>query len=463
MPFTSKLSKRLALMKAWLPLAAATALAGSALLVAWELVPHPTGPTSGAVVQIVVRPDSVALDPQQTQRFRACGRTAAGDSVPATVRWSTSGGTITSSGMYTADTSANDALVTASLSTSQVSGTANVKKKRVVQILVSPASAVLAEGSAQQFTAYGRKNTGDSVSVNVSYAATGGTITQSGFYTAWQAVGLFRVTAKQNGSSLTDSSAVSVIAVPVASVAVSPASASVGVGQTVPLTATTQDANGNPLMGRVVTWVSSAPLLATVNGSGLVTGVAVGTATITGTSEGQSVTATITVTALPSPPAASVAVSPATANVPVGATVQPAPRRGACPAWSGGGRRAGHRLRLRAKKRAAPPRSPSACRPRRPVVHRPGPACAATWTARRATMPTRGPALSRSARSRKPPASRTRVTWWSCGMGFIPRPAALMRSPPSPAAARHPNSSRSRPRINGAPCWTGRTTPPRRA
>ncbi|PYP73556.1 MAG: hypothetical protein DMD41_05450, partial [Gemmatimonadetes bacterium] len=301
------------------PWAAAT---GLTLLAACELAPHTTGPTSGAVVQIVVRPDSVALDPQQTQPFRAFGRTAAGDSVPTTVLWSTSGGTITPSGMYTADTSASDALVTASLSTSQVSGTANVKKKRVVQILVSPASAVLAEGSAQQFTAYGRKNTGDSVSVNVSYAATGGTITQSGFYTAGQAVGLFRVTAKQNGSSLTDSSAVSVIAVPVASVAVSPASASVGVGQTVPLTATTQDANGNPLMGRVVTWVSSAPLLATVNGSGLVTGVAVGTATITVTSEGQSVTAAITVTALPSPPVASVAVSPATASVQVGASVQ---------------------------------------------------------------------------------------------------------------------------------------------
>src|SRR2546428_7567985 len=272
MPFTSKLSKRLAVMKAWLPLAAATARAGSALLVACELVPHPTGPTSGAVVQIVVRPDSVALDPQQTQPFRAFGRTAAGDSVPATVRWSTSGGTITSSGMYTADTSANDALVTASLSTSQVSGTANVKKKRVVQILVSPASAILPEGGGQQFTAYGRKNTGDSVSVNVSYAATGGTITQSGFYTAGQAVGNFHVTAKQNGGSLTDSSAVSVIAMPVASVTVSPASASVGGGQTLQLTATPQDASGNPLMGRGVTGGGRSPPAAPGEGSGVVTG-----------------------------------------------------------------------------------------------------------------------------------------------------------------------------------------------
>jgi uncharacterized protein YjdB len=297
------------------------AATGLTLLAACEIAPHSTGPTSGAVVQIVVRPDSVALDPQQTQPFRAFGRTATGDSVPATVRWSTSGGTITSSGMYTADTSASDVVVTASLSTAQLNGTANVKKKRLVQIVVSPASAVLAEGGVQQFTAYGRKNTGDSVSVNVGYTATGGAITQSGSYTAGQAMGNFQVMVKQNGGALTDSSAVTVIAVPVASVAVSPASASVGVGQTVQLAATLKDASGNPLSGRVVTWVSGNTAVATVS-SGLVTAVAPGAVTITATSEGHSGTATATVTALPPPPVASVAVSPATAGVQVGASVQ---------------------------------------------------------------------------------------------------------------------------------------------
>src|SRR2546426_842689 len=94
-------------------------IAASALLVASELAPHATGPTPGAIAQIVVRPDSVALDPQQPQPFRAFGRTAVGDSVPATVIWSTSGGTITQSGMYTADTSARDAVVTAPLNASQ--------------------------------------------------------------------------------------------------------------------------------------------------------------------------------------------------------------------------------------------------------------------------------------------------------------------------------------------------------
>ena len=180
MPFTFKLSKRLALMKASLLFAGA---AGLALVLACEMAPHPTGPTS-AVVQIVVRPESIALDPLQSQQFRAFGRTAAGDSIPATVTWSISGGTITQSGMYTADTSASDAIVTATLSVSQpaslsgsltaslssspISGTANVKKKRLVQIVLSPAIVTLPEGGGQQFYVYGRKNTGDSVFVNVT-------------------------------------------------------------------------------------------------------------------------------------------------------------------------------------------------------------------------------------------------------------------------------------------------------
>jgi acid phosphatase len=83
---------------------------------------------------------------------------------------------------------------------------------------------------------------------------------------------------------------------PVASVTVTPASATVSAGSSVQLTATPKDANGNPLVGRTVTWQSSNTSAATVNSSGLVTGVAAGSATITATSEGQSGTSAITVT-----------------------------------------------------------------------------------------------------------------------------------------------------------------------
>ena len=66
----------------------------------------------------------------------------------------------------------------------------------------------------------------------------------------------------------------------------------------VQLTATPRDANGNALTGRIVTWGSTNTAVATVNGSGLVTGVAAGSATITATSETKSGTAALTVTAV---------------------------------------------------------------------------------------------------------------------------------------------------------------------
>jgi uncharacterized protein YjdB len=84
---------------------------------------------------------------------------------------------------------------------------------------------------------------------------------------------------------------------PVASVAVSPTSTSLVLGGSQQLTAVLKDASGAILTGRTVTWTSSLPLLASVNGSGLVTGLLAGVATITATSEGISSTAAITVTA----------------------------------------------------------------------------------------------------------------------------------------------------------------------
>jgi hypothetical protein len=99
---------------------------------------------------------------------------------------------------------------------------------------------------------------------------------------------------------------------PVETVTVTPNPASVQVGATLQLAATLEDANGNALTGRTVTWASGAAGTATVNGSGVVGGVTPGTVTITATSEGKSGSATVTVTApatdQPIPPGSSAAV-----------------------------------------------------------------------------------------------------------------------------------------------------------
>jgi uncharacterized protein YjdB len=108
--------------------------------------------------------------------------------------------------------------------------------------------------------------------------------------------------------------------VPIASVTVSPASATVIAGSTQPLTATLADANGRVLTGRTVTWTSSNPAIATVSAAGVVTGVAPGgPVTITATSEGRSGTSQITVIPVP---IGSLTLSPNPAEVRVGLTTQ---------------------------------------------------------------------------------------------------------------------------------------------
>lgn len=79
-------------------------------------------------------------------------------------------------------------------------------------------------------------------------------------------------------------------------VTVTPASLSGTVGQTGQLTAVVSNQYGQVMSGAIVTWSSSNPNVATVNGSGLATAVGAGSATVTASSAGYSGTASLTVT-----------------------------------------------------------------------------------------------------------------------------------------------------------------------
>jgi hypothetical protein len=112
--------------------------------------------------------------------------------------------------------------------------------------------------------------------------------------------GDYQVVATARPGNRSDTAAVTVTCpVAVATVDVTPASASLVVGGTVQLTATLRDSSGAELTGRVITWSSDAPGIAAVDPSGAVTGIGAGSATITATREGVSGSAGITVTAAP--------------------------------------------------------------------------------------------------------------------------------------------------------------------
>ncbi|UCC47341.1 MAG: Ig-like domain-containing protein, partial [Gemmatimonadota bacterium] len=106
--------------------------------------------------------------------------------------------------------------------------------------------------------------------------------------------------------------------VAVAGLAVTPTSATVTVDSLVRLAALVTDSSGNPLEGVVVSWASSQAVVAAVDDTGVVRGVAPGLATITATADGVSDSAAVTVL----PGVASVTLSPSSWAMVREATVQ---------------------------------------------------------------------------------------------------------------------------------------------
>lgn len=131
------------------------------------------------------------------------------------------------------------------------------------------------------------------------------------------AVGTVRIAASSGGMS--GFSTITVIPPGVASVTVSPSGPTIKIGETVHLVAQTLDAAGAVLTGRTVTWSSSNTDVATVDNTGLVTGVIVGGSVITATSEGKSGTAAVAVNAAV---AASITVAPPSVIITTGQTSQ---------------------------------------------------------------------------------------------------------------------------------------------
>lgn len=226
---------------------------------------------------------------------------------------------------------AGSAEITATSEGKRGSATITVVLVPVAAIAVSPGSLTLTTGQASALAATATDANGNVLagrglvwsSSNPAIA----TVAASGLVTA-VSVGTANITATSEGHSATVQVVVSAPppATPlppaaVSSITVTPPSAAVTVGGSIALAATTADAKGNVLTGRTITWSSSAPQIATITASGVVTGIAAGTVTITAASEGKTAVATITVAAPPPPPPAAVAavtVTPASVTLAVG-------------------------------------------------------------------------------------------------------------------------------------------------
>ena len=169
-------------------------------------------------------------------------------------------------------------------------------------------------------SAAGTTLTGRTITWTSSNAAVA-TVSSTGVVTALAAGSASIVATSENRSGSATLTVSAPPPAPVASVTVTLADASLVQGETTQASAVPRAANGTALTGRSITWTSSAPSVATVSSSGLVTAVSAGSATISATSENRTGSAALTVSAPTPVPVASVAVALSNTNVQAGGTV----------------------------------------------------------------------------------------------------------------------------------------------
>jgi len=169
-------------------------------------------------------------------------------------------------------------------------------------ISVTPPSASITQGSTQQFSAQARDQNGNPMSPQPTFTWTSSntavaSVNSSGLATGVAAGGPVTITAASGTISGTASLTVTASAPVLTSITIDPTTASIAVGATRQFTATARDQNSNPMSPQpTFTWTSSNTAVASVNSSGLATGVAAGgPVTITAASGTIKGTASITI------------------------------------------------------------------------------------------------------------------------------------------------------------------------
>lgn len=278
------------------------------------------------VAKVVVSPGEPNVSVGQAIQLTATAQAAGGQELPGrAASWSSGAPSVASvsqTGQVTG-LSAGTAIIFANIEGAVGTATVTVRPIPVGSVVVTPPSATVAVGGAVQLSASVRSESGAELpgrlvgwtSSNEDVAVVSG----EGRVSALK-VGTATITASSEGKSGT--ATVTVIPAPVASVTVTPPTATVIVGQTVTLAAKTFDGGGGELTGRAVTWSSSNTGIATVSQAGVVSGVAPGVATITATSEGKSGSSTVTVNAPAPAPVNSVTVDPTSVSLTTGGTRQ---------------------------------------------------------------------------------------------------------------------------------------------
>lgn len=180
----------------------------------------------------------------------------------------------------------------------QACGGGSSSSSKVSSITVSPTTASASVNGSQTFVATALDSNGQTVTGQTFTWASSNTgvatITSTGVATG-VAAGSTQITASDAG--VTSTAATMTVNPAIASVTLTPLSATIKVGQTQQFTASATDASGNPVTQAQFTWHNSFGGVASIDANGLATGLAPGTVMITASASGMtSQVATLTVT-----------------------------------------------------------------------------------------------------------------------------------------------------------------------
>jgi hypothetical protein len=279
---------------------------------------------------LTLSPTSATLAPGASKQFNAIGWINGYSSPAPNTVWGAEGGTITQSGLYTAGSKAGTYRIAvksfptghAEVATVIISGSAPSSPNATVSaILVTPGErTTVYKGATQQYTAAARLSDGTTQpNASVSWSATGGTISSTGAYKAGQTSGYFRVIARSsNGKADTSEVTIPTTASTIASVVVTPASASLAAGAAQQFTASAKLSNGSTQSNPSVTWSATG---GTVTSAGRFTaGSSAGNfRVIARSSNGKADTSTVAVTAGSTPTVTAVNLTPANVSLAAGA------------------------------------------------------------------------------------------------------------------------------------------------
>ncbi len=237
--------------------------------------------------RVVVTPAEVTITGGETVQFLATGLTRAGETAAVNVTWAATGGAISPGGALAAGNAPGiyQVIATSAFGAADTSVvTIGAPPEPVGEVILVPGTASVLAGGTVQFEAYGRTGAGDSTSVTVTYAATGGTIASGGRYTAGGVAGTYRVVAT-SPAGIADTAEVVISDAPVARVELLPDIAASRPGETTRFVASVW----NTLGASVAVPVTYAASCGTVTGAGVFDAPrgTTGSCSVTATAEGE--------------------------------------------------------------------------------------------------------------------------------------------------------------------------------